>query len=147
MNFGCHRSERSQSFRNSNFVSHIPKSKLSNDEARKGIRMYEGYFNQLIERNFEQGLGQGARGNIRFKNSQKDIKIEVSGNSRNGSILLRSGLNQYSEIHFSPRAIHVYHHEGGSFGQEAAIYLNRRLPTESYGFGVTQEVARLLNCI
>lgn len=145
MNFGCHRSQRSDQFKASNYVSHIPKSKLDRSCASDCIQMYESYFNQLVEKNFTKGLALGTKGYIRLTEQHTETRIEISGNSNSGSIRLQSGLSKYAEVHFSPRAIHVYQHEGGNFGQEAAVFLNRRLPTESYSFGSRQDVAKLLS--
>ena len=147
MNFGCHRSERARQFKNSNYVSHVPKSRLRKTDADQCILKYESYFNRLVEKNFDKGLSTGAKGYINLRENHQDTRVEISGNSQSGTILLKSGLSRYSEIHYSPRAIHVYHYEGGNRGQEAAIYLNRQLPTESYSFGVSHEVQKLLKSV
>ena len=147
MNFGCHRTERSRQFKNSNFVSHIPKSKLDGGTAKNCISMYEGYFNRLVEKNFEKGLAPGTKGYLRLNHQHKETNVEISGNSTNGSIVLKSGVSKYAEIQFSARAIHIYHHDGSNGAQESAVYLNKRLPTESYSFGARQEVEKLLSAL
>lgn len=144
MNFACHRSERAKEFRVTNYVSNMPKMRLRKTEADRCIRKFESYFNELVKTNFENGLALGSKGYIRLKSKHRETNLEISGNARNGTILLRGELSEYAEIHYSPGAIHVYRYEGGNRGQEAAILLNRRLPTESYSFGAQNDVKKLL---
>ena len=140
MSYGCHRRERAEEFRRSNYVSHIPKGRLKKEEATHFIQKVESFFQGL-----EEARNHNGRGYVELRKSFRDVKVEFLGNHQSGSIVVRGGLNQYSEIHFSPRAIHVYHSEQeDSLSNEAAIYLNRYLPHESLGYGSKRQLERLM---
>jgi hypothetical protein len=148
MSYGCHRRERAESFRRSNYVSHIPKEWLGSSQASLCIQKFESYFDGLAEESVQQGRSAGSKGFLRLKESSQEVQVEISGNTRNGSIVLRGGYSTYSEIHFSPRAIHVYRSEQeGRLGNEVAVYLNRRLPDQSFGFGVKTQLDRYLQSV
>ena len=111
MSNGCHRQQRAQAFKRSNYVSHIPKGMVNKDEASHYISKFESYFESLAAQRPYESLSEGSRGYIRLREGSRELQVEISGNSHRGSLVIRSGLSSYSEIHFSPRAIHVYRSE------------------------------------
>lgn len=146
MSNGCHRRERAETFRRHNYVSHVAKGKLRANEATRFIGQLESYFQDLASRS-PGHITPGRKYSFKVRGAQQELQVEMSGNLQNGSIVITGGHALYSEIHYSPRAIHVYrsHQEVGNYANEAAIYLNRRLPSESLGFGPQTQFSTLLN--
>ncbi|MFA5508219.1 MAG: hypothetical protein WC314_26280 [Vulcanimicrobiota bacterium] len=144
MNNGCHRQLRAEEFRRSNYVSHVPQERLRRTEAKKCIKQYESFFQQLQQEKQSRGFSSDSKGILKIRKSFKDYSVEVSGNSQSGQIIVRSGISHYAEYNFTPRSIHVYRSEQeGCLGREAAIYLHRQLPEHSVGYGIKNDLEKL----
>lgn len=137
MNYGCHRKLRAELFRKSNYVSHISKRRLNKGEVGRYIQQLESYFDRLDEEKQKRGYSGGSRGTIVLKEGHGELQVEISGNKQSGSLVVQKGLGEYAEIHFSPRAIHVYRSERdhGSFDKESAFYISKLAPASSFRYG------------
>lgn len=146
MTYGCHRQMRAEEFRRSNFVSHMPIARLRQREAKDCIKKFEAFFEHFQEKKSAHGFPSSSVANLKLKKSFKDYDVQVSGNSQSGKIVIRGGLSHYSEYTFTPRAIHVYtSDQEGNLGQEAAVFLHRKLPQQSVGYGVKSNLVKLIN--
>lgn len=145
MSQACHRRERAEGFRKSNYISHAFKNKMREREAEQFIRSLESYFQSLAAK-APGSVGLGKRLQFRYRGESLEYLVEMTGNQNHGTIVLTGGYSEYSEIHYSPRAIHLYRskQEVGVYSNETALYLNRRLPEQSVSYGSRLEISRLL---
>ena len=143
----CYKTQRAAEFRKKRFVSHVPKGRLAVPRVQSCIEKFVNYFENLRASAGHGELSSGSKGSLRVTKPRNDYRVEYSGNSQNGQIVVRGGHSLYAEINYSPRAIHVYRAESisGSLNDEAAVYLDRALPKQSLSFGSTRQLERLIS--
>lgn len=145
MSYGCHRKQRAEEFRKHNYVSHTSKNRLRGRDATEFISKLESYFQRMAEE-APGAVEPGRKLSFRVKGQTVEYHVEMTGNASQGSIVLTGGYSEYSEIHFTPRAIHLYKSKQdiGIYNNESAVYLNRRLPNQSLSYGSRLEITRLM---
>lgn len=143
----CHKTERAAEFRRKRYVSNVPKSRIAPTEVHSSIQRFVNYFENLRNHSGQGELSAGCTGYLKISKPNNDYRVEYTGNSQNGQIVVRGGHSLYAEINFSPRAIHVYRAENvsGSLSDEAAVYLDRALPKQSLSFGNQRQLKRLIS--
>lgn len=76
-----------------------------------------------------------------------EIQAHYSGNSEQGSLVLKSGHHEFTQVQFQKHAITIFQTSTsnyGSFAVDSAVVLDRRRPQASVMFGRAPQLETLL---